>query len=97
MYRVRRLYSYEIMEFSEYYIYSHKISKIDFIFNDNDFKKLQNIVELNEYEYEYIPNVFFLDVSPHVLEEFDDDFVKDYSDNLNDKFYVCYLYEVLNE
>ena len=92
MYKIRRLNSYLIDEYVDHETHIINKSKVVFDITDEEFEFLSSLK--TEYNYIFVNNVLIVDRHPSVLKNhINEDFIKDYANNLNRKFYVLYEYQ----
>lgn len=95
MYNLYRVMQYGIDISDNWTHYSIRISNDPFAISDEEKKQLDELEK--EYDYHPFPNVIFVDRVPSKVAEVIDNpnFIADYEQHLSDKFFVCYLYEVI--
>lgn len=92
MYQIRRLNSYMIDGYADHETHIINKSKMTFDITDEEFDFLSSLK--TEYDYISIDGVLVIDRHPSMLKgHINEDFIKDYADNLNRKFYVLYEYK----
>ena len=96
MYWVRRVCQYTIEKHRTWEKHIiHKTNK-KFLLTNDQFNFLCNLQV--EYEYELARNVIVVDRHPSVLQKHvSNDFLHDYAKHLNDKFFVLYEYEKVED
>lgn len=98
-YKLQRLISYQLIETDKTMKLAFNLSNDIFFLDEKKFQELRKIADDNRYMYEKIPNVIIIDCAPHILEEhhLEKKMVKNYTENLGNKFFCAYLCEVIYE
>ena len=93
MFKLTRILDYRIDYTDDWTRHVIRLSNNFFIFDDEEYEKLILLESENEYDYVHHNNIIKLDKSPRIIEDygFNDDFIKDYSNHLNSKFFISYL------
>lgn len=98
MYRLRRIIAHTKETTSQTEIHKLVIDTTEsFIVTDNEYQRLLDIQE--GYEYEYLDlqydNILCLDRHPSIIENVvtNSNFVNNYQQNINDKFFISYIVE----
>ena len=93
-YKLQRIERYEYIKADEWEKLTYILSTDVFFLPKNNFDTLYLMQSKNEYNYEKIPNVLFIDCAPHILEDvMSEEMLKNYIDNLGNDFFCCYLFE----
>ncbi len=93
MFKLTRILDYHVDYADDWTRHVIRLSNKFFIFEDEEYEKLKLLESENEYDYVRHNNIIKLDKSPRILEDygFSDDFIQDYSNHLNSKFFISYL------
>ena len=100
MYELHRIVEHHIYQNDDHHLIRHDvIYSQDPIFISNDDMDFLIALSNNETEYSYMQtplfNIIRLDRHPDSLAEeiFNEDFLKDYSEHLDERFFISYIYQ----
>ena len=97
MYVLQRIINHQAKYSNEWEEHSIRKSILKFYLSDEEFEFLQELPR--EYKYHEFDNEFYIDRHPAILEEGIDnkEFIEDYKNHLNDKFFVAYEYHKIDD